>query len=191
MSNEDDINGVLRAHIDAEWPGRTKELFVWAYGPPAEVLPRLRICRVAPGSAQDPWVYVTIGAWEATGRASEGQEFILLAPSADARHVETLAVAAFYHCSPEHRLRLGRAYDAGRSWVEGSKCDHFLVSRPYPCPPAFEMCVADGVLVRFAWLLPITTSEAEFVRHNGLEALESLFESRAVDAIDPFRNAAV
>jgi hypothetical protein len=191
MSREDDINAILRAHIDAEWPGRTKELFVWTYGPPAAALPRLRICRIAPGSSQDPWIYVTVGAWEATRGAPEGQEFILLAPCADVRHVETLAIAAYYHCSPEHRLALGRAFDAGRRWIEGSQCDHFLVSRPYPCPPAFEVCVADGVVVRFGWLLPITSSEADLVRRSGLEALESLLESHHVDVVDPLRGAVV
>jgi hypothetical protein len=187
MSREDDVNAILRAHIDAEFSDRTKELFVWTYGPTAKTLPRLRVCRVAPGAADDPWVYVTIGAWEATAGKEDGQEFILLTPSIDARHVETLAVASFYHCAPEHRLQLGRVFDAGRSWIEGSKCDHFLVSRPYPLPPAFESCLAGRTLVRFVWLLPITKSEAEFCRRNGVEALESLFEAHAIDVIDPFR----
>jgi hypothetical protein len=55
-----------RSHLDGFWPGRVHEEFVWTLGPIGQSLPRFRVRRIAPGERRDPWVYVTVGAWEAT-----------------------------------------------------------------------------------------------------------------------------
>jgi hypothetical protein len=69
---------------------------------------------------------------------------------------------------------------------------HYLVSQPYPFGPDFEICEWNrGTHIRILWLLPITETEKDFRRTNGLEALESLFEDRAINPVDPGRRSVI
>jgi hypothetical protein len=85
-----------RSHLDEFWPDRSHEEFVWTLGPISQSLPRFRVRRIAPAERRDPWVYVTVGVWEATVGDAHGTEFFLLSPTEDPRHVELLA---YSYCS--------------------------------------------------------------------------------------------
>ena len=178
-----------RSHLDEFWPDRVHEEFVWTLGPIGQSLPRFRVRRIAPAERRDPWVYVTVGAWEATADDAHGTEFLLLSPSEDARHVELLAMVANFHADARYRLKVGSTMNIGRPWMEGSAADHLLVSLPYPYGPALELCRLRERHVRYLWLVPITAAEANLVRSQGLETLEGLLEQSNVDMISPKRRS--
>ena len=147
------------------------------------MLPRFRVCRIAPVAASEPWAYVSIGAWEAAGDG-ERLEFLILSPTETPRHVETLAMIANYHADLRYRLKAGDVVVIGHAWMEGATCDRLLVSLPYPYGPVLERCCAEGGEIRFLWLLPITQKEHEYLCANGAGALEERFQEAAIDAID-------
>jgi hypothetical protein len=178
-----------RSHLDGFWPDRVHEEFVWTLSPIGRSLPRFRVRRIAPANRRDPWVYVTVGAWEATADDAHGTEFLLLSPSEDARHVELLSMVANFHADARYRLTVGSTTNIGRPWMDGSAADHLLVSLPYPYGPALELCQLRERHVRFLWLVPITAAEADLVRSQGLEALERLLEQSKVDVISPKRRS--
>lgn len=187
--DDEGVYGAVRQHVADFWSGHAQEEFRWTLGPIGGQLPRFRVRRIAPKLLSDPWVYVTVGAWEAD-RAS-GKEFFLLSPVESPRHVETLAMTAHFHADVRHRLSIGQAVDIGRPWLDESAADHLLVSLPYPYGPVLEHCDAAGLHVRFLWLVPITESEARCGSSRGVEVLEQLLESSDVDVIDPGRRSLV
>jgi hypothetical protein len=180
-----------RSHLDGFWPDRSHEEFVWTLGPIGRSLPRFRVRRIAPAERRDPWVYVTVGAWEATADDVHGTEFFLLSPTEDPRHVELLAMVANLHADARYRLRVGSTVNIGRPWMDGSAADHLLVSLPYPYGPALETCELGERHVRFLWLVPITAAEAGLVRSRGMDALESMLEKSNADVLSPKRRSLV
>lgn len=66
--------------------------------------------------------------------------------------------------------------------VSGGTVSGFYVAQPACFPESFGSCRReDGSLVLFAWLIPITAREAEFVATHGSEALEDLIVDRQPD----------
>lgn len=189
MSADEVYDGVSQ-HLADFWPDNPQEDFTWTLGPIGTRLPRFRVRRIAPAQRADPWVYATVGAWEAGGE-QEGQEFFILAPAESPRHVETLAMVTDFHADPRYRLSVGRTVHIGRPWAEGSAADHLLVALPYPYGSKLEHCVAAGHHVQFLWLVPITGTEAGYVRDRGLEAFERLLEDSNADVIAPDRRSLV
>jgi hypothetical protein len=110
-----------------------------------------------------------------------------MARNADAAHIETLAMVAYYHHT--EGLDVGHTFPIGRPWCSGAACEHFLVSLPYPFGPKLELLGRDDV--RFLWLLPIHDSERKFWREQGPEALESRFDAAEIDFTDVNRPSVV
>ncbi len=100
--------------------------------------------------------------------------------------VELLAVTAHYHRTGK-RLKAGDTVNFGRPWLPGSQCSRGILSTPYLDGPKLEWLEVGNVRVRFLWLIPVTDSEVQFSRTNGLEALEFRFESGNFDYLDPAR----
>lgn len=189
MTSDDDLAAGIRRHISDFWPDSPQQEFTWTLGPIADRLPRFRVRRVAPARPSDPWVYLTVGASEATD--DDKAEFFILSPTETPRHVETLAMATYFHADPKYRLSVGRHVDIGRPWMEDSTAGHLLVTLPYPYGPRLEHFKDAGQHVQFRWLVPITAAEARYVDEQGLESFEQLLESRDVDVIDPKRPSVV
>jgi hypothetical protein len=87
----DDVAAGIRRHISEFWPDSPQQEFSRTLGPIAERLPRFRVRRVQPMQPTDPWVYLTVGAWEATD--ADRAEFFILSPGETPRHVETARAA--------------------------------------------------------------------------------------------------
>jgi hypothetical protein len=183
------VSDGLRRHLETNLPGPREE-FVWTLGPASQALPRLRIVRVSP-RANNPWAYVTVGAWEGSSPSPHGTEFLLLAPFEDPRHVELLTMIAFLHSNPAHRLGVGSIVPIGRPWADGSLADQLLVSLPYPYGPTLEHYESEGNHIQILWVVPITTAEADLARRDGLAALEELFEESQINLLDPRRRSVV
>jgi hypothetical protein len=56
---------------------------------------------------------------------------------------------------------------------------------------AFEYLTIDGLHVRFLWVVPIFTSEADFRKRSGAEALQRVFFAKGVDLADFSRHPLV
>lgn len=181
----------LHRHLEGFWPDRPHEHFTWTLGPVARALPGFQVDRIAPVLHKDPWIYVTLGAWRATQAGNHGTEFFLLARDESPLHVELLSMVANFHADPRHRLGVGSTMAIGRSWADGSKASHLLVSLPHPYGPAFEICRYGDRHVRFLWLVPIHEEEAQLVREVGLDALESRLEQGRADVVSPTRASVV
>jgi len=86
-------------------------------------------------------------------------------------------------------LGLGHTVPVGQPWLPGSKCDHLLISLPYPWGPDLQVSYIGDRLVEFLWLLPITSAEREYKIKRGLDALESRFERRQIRYWDAHRKS--
>jgi hypothetical protein len=165
----------LENHVRRFFSDHEITVQTWPEGPILTVQPEFRVIRAAPGPRIGLWSYTSIGG----ATLQEGAlEFCIHAEHADDRFVELLAMCVHYHRS--EALGFGHTFPVGEPWVDGSTCDHTLVSHPYPLGPEFEICDLDEGHAYIAWLLPITAAEREFKISHGLEALESRFESEKI-----------
>jgi hypothetical protein len=155
----------------------------WPQGPILRSQPEFRVVQVSPTEHGGVWVYITSGA--ASRHTPDGHlEFFIISPVDDVIHLETLATVTNFALDPRYQVRLGSILDIGRPWLPTSRCDHLLVSLPYPYGPTLEEL---GPATRILWLLPITREEAAFGREHGIEALEQCFEREQVEYDDPRR----
>lgn len=186
----------LRAHINSIWPENPKEEYVHKEGPMKIMLPNWRVIEIAPLKAKDPWVYVSLGTWEVTKdelyeKGRYGLDFLITSPERNLRHVKTLAMTAVYHAEPNTRINLHQVIDIGEPWMEGSWCNHFIVTLPYLFPHELETILINDIYISFWWLVPITKQEAGYAEKHGVEALEELFEKKGVYVMNPKRKSAV
>jgi hypothetical protein len=142
----------------------------------------------APSDRTFSWVYATCGMALHTEAVS--LELFLLSPCQAEEHVELLTAIAHFHQTGA-RLDLGHTVNFGRPWLKDSRCSFGLISLPYPFDPALENASIVGKRVRALWLLPITSDERSFKGSSGLSALETLFEQRQFNYLDPLRRSVV
>lgn len=201
----DQINEALRVHVRSFFMGRRVEELelgdlTFNTEPLQRLLPGLRLLRIWPEGDLGEWVYTTLGAWEVTRdeRDEHGlQEFVFAASEGGDMHLQILGMVAHYHADRTERLGVGHTLPIGRPWMEGSRCDHLLVSRPYPWGPKLEICPLGGDHVHFLWLLPITKEERDFKAEkdergeNGLEELEERFDAAGIEWWRPDRPSVV
>jgi hypothetical protein len=174
----DEIYFALENHFRNFFDGHEVSEFVWHLGPIQQTFPRFRVLRFSPGPRSILWVYISLGVWET--REESNIEFMIIAPEESPRHVELLAMTAYYHSN--HQLGLGHTLPIGEPWLEGSHCDCLLVSLPYTFGPKLEICKVDGGHVHLFWLLPITQAEREFkVKKLGRRRWKRSSRSRALN----------
>lgn len=177
----------LEAHLARAFPGRTARV-----GPATaharEALPELRVARLEPARAGEPWVYSTVGAWAATKEQGEGVEFVLLSPREDERHVETLSSVAYFHSF--YGLDEGSVYRVARGWFFDSTCGSFFFTAPSEIA-GLEWLPVGGRRIHFLRCLPVSTEEAELAKKSGQEALLTAFSKKTVNFLDPKRKSVV
>jgi hypothetical protein len=182
----------ILAHLRRFFAGHDIQTVAWTVGPIEQRVPGFRVARIGPGPRLGLWSYVSLGCWRATHVDEHGLEFVIAATTDDPRLVELSAMNAYYHAGPpSQRLDLGHTVPIGEPWLEGSSCDHYVVSVPYPYGPALEQCEWKGGHARILWLMPITEAERDFKAANGLEALEARLEAAGVNFWDPARPSTV
>ena len=116
-------------------------------------------------------------------------EFLVLADAQDPRCVEIVTMAAYYNRT--QGLGVGHTLPIGEPWIEGSSCDHLLISKPYPLGPELEICNLAGSHIHVLWLLPISKRECDFKVKKGLDVLEERFERAQLKYWDAFRPSVV
>lgn len=187
-----DPHQALTQHLRGFFAGHPTAWRHWPHGPIGQRVPGFQVFVAGPGPRLAAWTYVTCGCWSATQHDGHGLEFVLTANRDSDRHVELLAVHAFYHTGPvQQRVDLGHTVFFGEPWVQGSALDHAVVSLPYPYGPDLEICAWDGGHARLLWLLPITRAERDFKRDHGLEPLEQRFDRAGIQFSDPNRQSVV
>ena len=179
----------LLAHLDTFWQLNDKAMFRASDPMVAERLPELRVARMAPGGPSEPWVHVTVGAFEITAAGGKGWEFMLLGGDSRPAHVDTLGLVVRRHLlSP---IDVGDVVSLGRPWADDSRCDHLLACPPYPYNVSLERCeTADGP-IRVVWMVPVTPEEVGLLRAEGAEALERCLQEAGVDFLSPGRPSTV
>jgi hypothetical protein len=159
-------------HYKTFFEGHESEVLNWDLGPIKETIPEFEVIRFSPGEKSNLWVYCSVGASKIQNEEAGLHEFMIISPTENMRMVEMLAMVTYYHSL--HGLQFADTVPIGEPWVEGSKCDNWLVSLPYPFDQMLEMIPHNHA--RLAWLLPITSEEREFIAENSLEALEQQFD---------------
>ena len=179
----------LRAHIQRFFEGHTWHEFEYTRAPAGRIPLEFRVVQVDGGPRTPLYTYLSVGAWEATGHANHGLEFLVTTGQPELECVELLAMVAYYHRT--EGLGVGHTFPLGYGWLGGS-CSHMLVSLPYKFGPDLEVCcLKDEGHVRFLWLLPITEAEKRFRHEHGLEALERRFEEARLKFAVPWRESVV
>ena len=152
-------------------------------------IPEFRVLRFSPGPRTELLTYLSMGASTIEHAGAGLYEFFLLAASPDDRQKEIVTMVSWYQ--RKRPLGIGHTLPIGEPWLPGSRCDHLLVSTPYPFGPNLEICEMEGLHAHISWILPITRAERDFKAAQGLETLESLFESNALHFWDAHRKSLV
>jgi hypothetical protein len=169
----------VRDHCSKFFQGHEESTWTWELGPIRGMAPWFQVLRFAPGPRTQLWCYVSLGASLLSNRNSRRLEFILTTEKETPRAVELLAMIAHYH---QHQtLGLFHSLPIGQPWLEGSTCEHFLISLPYPFGEQLEVCECGDTFIQILWLLPITKAEFDFKKARGVDALERLFEEAAIE----------
>lgn len=169
-----EVQRALYTHVDRCFPVHDKSFVELEGHPLLGRLPHLRIARIAPSYASEPWAFLSVGGWVLGRGAGGGTELLLLAEDAGEAHARTLADALLQ--LEDHPVEPGVFVRLPGGWVPGSACDHGLVTLPYPYGPVLESVPDSPLPVRVLWLCPITSAEVAFGRARGLEALEQRLE---------------
>ncbi len=179
MVDEDtrSLRRALLAHIDIFWQLNEKALLEPTDPLLVSRLPGLRVARMAPSGPGEPWVFLSLGAWELTRDGGRGWEFMWLAESPDPAGAEVVARAVRRHLFDPTDVGAIITLDPSVPGI-----DALLVCPPYPFNPSLEWLDVGDMVIRCVWLLPITHPEATFARTNGVEALEQ----RLQEAQAPF-----
>lgn len=164
----------IKTHIKNHFQNSSIHEHQWIDGQISKSLSGFSVYEIAPSQNRSLWTYISSGAFEIKHQEKGMLEFMLIARERNKRHILTLAMIAYYHiCNP---LGVGHTFPIGESWLEGSICDHILVSRPYVYGPEFEICRFRNQHIHILWLVPITKAERDYKSKYGLKALEDIFE---------------
>ncbi|EJL6307626.1 suppressor of fused domain protein [Vibrio mimicus] len=175
------IKGIMKStkekiikHYAEFFEGHDFEILSWELGPIKKIVPDFQVVRFAPGPQINMWVYCSVGASEITHSDSVLHEFVVVSPIESNRLVEMLAMVTYYHSN--HNLGFGHTLPIGEPWLEGSNCENWLISLPYPFGEDLEIMPLNSSHVHVAWLLPITDDERNFKIKYDLDALEQKFD---------------
>lgn len=173
----------LLAHYETCWGACAYEAR-WRRGPHARLPECFRVAVFEPNAKNSQWIYATCGMSRVVDPTR--LELHLVSPVEYSGHLELLtAVADFYLAG--HPLDLGATVNFGRGWLPDSLQEYGLISRPYLYGPSLEEFTEQGTRAKCYWLLPITKSERDFKKDQGLEVLESLFDEKEVEYWNPHR----
>ncbi len=175
-------------HFRRFFAGHAVAIRAWPHGP-TTAHPDFRVLEFAPGPRSQLWSYVSCGAGDLTSPNRAELEFLLCCAQQSDRAVELVTMAAWYHST--QGLGRGHTLPIGEPWLPEATCDHLLVSLPYPFGPDLQVVPSGSGHRRVLWLLPVTQTEREYKMSHGLEALEKLFDSQAIEYWDLRRPSVV
>ncbi|MCH6563317.1 MAG: suppressor of fused domain protein [Myxococcales bacterium] len=185
------IAEAVLAHARRNFPERAVDKLRWEQGGLVENIPDLALIRVAGSEDGAPWVYVSAGASAEAMDDGYGLEFFVVARTDQQEAAKLVAMVANLHADPRYPMSLGQVLEIGHPWLPGSSCDHLLVCLPGPFGEEFEWHSPTEHTIRFIWLMPITRSEAEFVRQHGFAELQRKLGTSQADVTALERSSVV
>ena len=189
MSYSAEYSDLIVRHYESCWSNKSMP-HTWREGRSGDLPAEFRVLEFRPNERRDMWTYATCCMSQPSDVLKT--ELHLFSPSEERDHVELLTVIAHYHRTGE-QIGLGHSVNFGRPWFSGSACDYGLISLPYLDGPDLENLSLDdlGTGIKCLWLIPITKSEREFKKRQGVEALESKLEDASFNYLDPARQTVV
>ena len=156
-------------------------------GPIDELPDGFAVLEFEPHKERTMWTYATCCMSQVDDDVP--LELHIFSPKRSGEPVELLVATAHYHRTG-HTLGLGHTVNFGKAWIDASECEYGLISLPYLDGPTLEdLELSGGRSVKCLWLVPISKSEVEFKKANGLEALEERFDETQFNYLDPARSA--
>lgn len=179
-------NDLVTKHYEKVWgcSGRDVE---FVRGPLNELPGGFKVLEFEPHDGRSMWTYATCGM--SSHENISPIELHMFSPHQSGEPVELLVATAHYHRTGS-TLAVGNTVNFGKPWIDTSPCEYGLISLPYLDGPKLENLEPYGkMVVRCLWLVPVTKSEVEFKKENGLEALEERFDETQFNYLDPMREA--
>jgi hypothetical protein len=162
------IDNVI-SHYRKHWGHDCKSL-QWRKGPTHKHPPNFRVLEYAPNKHHNMWAYGTVGM--SNHKHEHAIELHMFSPYQSERMVELLTIVASFHYNDE-RLGLNHTISFGEPWLE------------------FEALSLGDLVISFLWLIPVTESEVKIIEIEGVEGLESKFENKQFNYLDPNRGSVV
>jgi len=175
----------LQRHYERVW-SRPTEVCPFDAGPVHELPPGFRVLCAAPDAKRVLWTYATAGL--SSSKRVPAIELHLFSPRKSLGLVELLYAVAHYHCNGPG-LDWAHTVNLGRPWLDSSKCEYGLVSRPYLDGPDLENYSDEEGGVKCYWLVPITADEVRLKVRQGIDSLEDEFERQQFNYADPGRKS--
>lgn len=177
----------IEKHYEDVW--KTKpDVCDFSAGPIEQLPSGFAVLRFPPHGNRRMWTYAT--RCMSLPDDLSPLELHIFSPFNTDEVVELLFATAHFHRTST-KLGLGHSVNFGRPWINQSKCDHGLVSLPYLDGPELEDCRIGGRAIKFYWFIPVTPSEIEFKKREGIDALEDKFDDSGFDYVDPRRKSVV
>lgn len=162
----------------------------WAVDPDGEEMP-FQIVRFSGGSDVDSVGYATLGlsryplSSRSSGRVIR-QELLMLAPESLApdRVVSLLLQAGTMALRSQRALLRGNVIGPAGAIVPKSDLTALYVTMPVYFPDDFATLAGDDGDVVVAWLVPVSTREADFIARRGWGAFEDRLVEQDPDLVD-------
>ena len=174
----------MRKHYEGYFTAKGNKL-EWKIDPNSKIDDFFYVLEFAPNEKHDMWIYCSVGMSPGIDPEAKTEVFIF-SPKKDFTIVELLTMVASYHKN-NSPFALHHTFNIGRPWLDKSKCDHCFISLPYLDGEELELFLFDEAITHCYWLIPITKSEVEYKEENGCDALENLFEEKAINYLEPNR----
>jgi hypothetical protein len=177
----------IEAHYTRNW-GVQPEACPFQLGRVHELPSGFVVLAFPPHEGRSTWTYATCGM--SLPGDPQPVELHVFSPIRSEDLVELLYAVAHFHRTGT-KLNLGHTVNFGRPWLSQSACSFGLISLPYLDGPELENFEGSNGSAKCYWLIPITKTELDLKKRQGLEALEARFESAGFDYSDPMRTAVV
>lgn len=173
----------IESHYQRVW-GQRGQPCQFVAGPISDLPSDFSVLAFPPHESRSMWTYAT--CCMSQPQDERPLELHIFAPKEANDIVELLVVTAHFHRTAAS-LGLWDSVNFGRPWLDGSICDHGLVSLPYLDGPDIEDLKIETSAIKCYWLIPVTKAEIEFKKEFGIESLEDRFEKNRLDYINPKR----
>ncbi len=178
MNKEEKLEKLIN-HYQHFFAGHGMSVWKWELGPITRIAPWFKVLRFEPGPKTGLWTYASVGTSLIWNTDMKRFEFVIQTEKPNPKAIELLTMVAHYHS--KENLGCFHTLPVGEPWLEGATCDHLMVSLPYPFGEELEIYNVEGEDFRILWLLPITKAEKDFMKVNGVDALEEKFDQAAIE----------
>ncbi|WP_229813716.1 suppressor of fused domain protein [Novosphingobium colocasiae] len=177
----------IENHYEDVWSTRGSICEFFA-GPIGQLPNGFVVLKFPPHNGRKMWTYAT--RCMSLPDDHNPLELHIFSPFESGEVVELLFATAHFHRTST-KLRPGDSVNFGKPWINPSECNYGLISLPYLDGKNLENLSIGARLVKFYWLIPITSSEVMFKKAYGLEALEIKLDQSGFDYVNPLRKSVV